>query len=164
MEGQQPLCPGNWYNGTFVMGANFQLVTLHLPTTTAGESVDGVKHGHSSNPTSTATQSLSAAAEMPLTHSCAVMNVSGPGAAAFSLDWVKTGGRLTWLRPILTAYCFGLFCQTPVWNKTCSTGLNRLRSNFLARCWATLISDSTASDVQNQGMWCIPCSPGCSLG
>lgn len=34
MEGQQPLCQLNWYNGTFVMEANIQCVALHLPTTT----------------------------------------------------------------------------------------------------------------------------------
>lgn len=45
MEGQQPLGQGNWYNGTFVMVANFQCVALHRPTTTAEESVDGVKSG-----------------------------------------------------------------------------------------------------------------------
>lgn len=84
--------------------------------TTAGESVDSV------NPTSTATKSLSAAAEMPLTHSRAVTNMSGPGAAALSLDWFETGGRFTWLRPVLTACFFGVLCQIPLWNKTCSTG------------------------------------------
>lgn len=49
----------------------------------------------SSNSTFSATQSVCAAAETPLTHSCAIMDLSGPGAAAFSLDWVETAGRFT---------------------------------------------------------------------
>lgn len=80
----------------------------------------------SSDPTSSAIQSLCAAAEMPLTHSCAVTNTGtfGPEAAAFSLDWLETEGRFTCLIPVLAAFFFGVFCQTPVWNKTCSTGAN----------------------------------------
>lgn len=40
--GQQALCQGNWYNGTFVMEATFHHVAVHFPTSTVGESVDGV--------------------------------------------------------------------------------------------------------------------------
>lgn len=40
--GQRALCQGSRYNGTFVMEATFQRVAVHFPTSTAGESEDGV--------------------------------------------------------------------------------------------------------------------------
>lgn len=66
------------------------------------------------------------------------------------------GLYLRWFyRPVLTAFFFGVFC----WTFNLSHNFIYNRSPFLAKCYVSLISDYTVSDMQSKGIWRVPPLP-----